>query len=264
MPKLNTFYFTLIFAVFAIVLLFIMLNFSMFGVANGNGGRFCEAARDALILQPSNSWSNAGFVFFGLFAAWQITYQKEKIVRHNAFSVSSFFPKFLCCMMVLLGPCSMAMHATETDLGGLFDMNSMYLIAGFMVSYASVRYFKLNHKYFVLIYLSCLIFGNLSPYAHNFIDINFFLGNLAFGFMCFLGVVIEVLNIKKYNIDIKRKYIFYCVLSFVVAFIIWNFGVDGSCFCNPHSLFQLHAVWHILCALAIYFLFRYYVSENEV
>jgi hypothetical protein len=263
MPKINTFYFTLIFAIIAMFGLYLMLHFSCFGVSNGNGGRFCEAARDALILQPSNSWSNLGFVFFGLLAAWQITYRKDAIVQHNAFSKSTFFAKFLTSMMVLLGPCSMAMHATETSLGGLFDMNSMYLIAGFMVSYASVRYFKLNHVYFVLIYAICMLFGNVSPMAHHFINIDFFLGNLAFGFMCFLGVLIEFLNIHKYKVHVEKRYIIFCVLSFVVAFIIWNFGVDGSCFCDPYSPFQLHAVWHILCALAVYFLFRFYTSEDE-
>lgn len=263
MPKINTFYFTLFFSVVAVGILFIMLNFSMFGVANGNGGKFCEAARNALILQPSNSWSNAGFVFFGLLAAWQITYQKDKIVLHNSFSGSTFFPKFLCSMMVLLGPCSMAMHATETDLGGLFDMNSMYLIAGFMVSYASVRYFNLNHTSFVIIYAICLVFGNISPLGHRLIDMNFFLGNLAFGLMCGIGVMIEILNIQKNKVHIERKYIYLCVLSFAIAFVVWNFGKDGTCFCNPYSLFQWHAVWHVLCALAVYFLFRFYTSEDE-
>lgn len=263
MVKINTFYFTLLFALFALAILFTMLNLSMFGVSNGNGGLFCEEARNALILQPSNTWSNLGFVFFGLLAAWQITYRKNKIVRHNVFSNSSFFPKFLCSMMVLLGPCSMAMHATETELGGLFDMNSMYLIAGFMVSYAMVRYFSLGHTYFVLIYIFCMLFGNLSPMLHRVVNTDFFLGNLAFGFMCGLGVVVEIISIKKKNVHIEKKYIFYCVLSFGVAFVIWNFGRDGSCFCDPYSPFQLHAVWHVLCALAVYFLFRFYTSEDE-
>lgn len=136
----------------------------------------------------------------------------------------------------------------------------LYLIAGFMVSYASVRYFKLNHVYFVLIYAICMLFGNVSPMAHHIINIDFFLGNLAFGFMCFLGVLIEFLNIYKYKVHVEKRYIVYCVLSFVIAFIIWN----GSCFCDPYSPFQLHAVWYILCALAVYFLLVFILQKMKL
>lgn len=97
-----------------------MLHFSCFGVSNGNGG---AKVKRSTYFTTFQFLVKSGFVFFGLLAAWQITYRKDSIVLHNAFSKSTFFAKFLTSMMVLLGPCSMAIDATETNLGGLFDMD---------------------------------------------------------------------------------------------------------------------------------------------
>ena len=43
------------------------------------------------------------------------------------------------CLVVLLGPGSMAMHATGSELGGNLDMLSMYLVAAFAAAYAAMR-----------------------------------------------------------------------------------------------------------------------------
>jgi hypothetical protein len=45
----------------------------------------------------------------------------------------------------------------------------------------------------------------------------------------------------------------------LTAFAIWNGTKEWLC--DPHSLIQGHAIWHILGAAAAYFLFRYYASE---
>ena len=47
----------------------------------------------------------------------------------------------------------------------------------------------------------------------------------------------------------------------LVAFAIWNLSQHG--WCDPHSLVQGHAAWHLLDALAAYLLFRLYASERS-
>lgn len=42
----------------------------------------------------------------------------------------------LAVVVVLLGPASMAMHATQSVPGGRLDLLSMYLIGGFAAAYA--------------------------------------------------------------------------------------------------------------------------------
>ena len=50
---------------------------------------------------------------------------------------------------------------------------------------------------------------------------------------------------------------------YIVANIVWRFGRDGEAACNPDSLFQYHAVWHILTGLSVYFFYRYFTPESN-
>ena len=47
----------------------------------------------------------------------------------------------------------------------------------------------------------------------------------------------------------------------VVAFAIWNASQHGLC--DPRSLLQGHAVWHLLGAASAYLLFRLWASERS-
>ena len=44
------------------------------------------------------------------------------------------------CVVVLLGPASAAMHATQSTLGGDLDLLSMFLVSGFALAYALMRF----------------------------------------------------------------------------------------------------------------------------
>ena len=46
-----------------------------------------------------------------------------------------------------------------------------------------------------------------------------------------------------------------------VAYIIWILD-NTRTICFEHSLIQGHAIWHILGAVAVLFLHKYYVSEK--
>jgi hypothetical protein len=54
------------------------------------------------------------------------------------------------------------------------------------------------------------------------------------------------------------------VSTIILSFIIWNLSrTQDSFWCDPHSLIQGHSLWHILDAVAVYFLFKYYISEQD-
>src|SRR6185436_3351343 len=99
------------------------------------GANFCEAGT-GLIRQPANTFSNVGFVTAGLLIAWHAS------VPGNVGRRLSTYPWLatgIACVVVLLGPGSAAMHATQSALGGHLDMLSMYLIASFAAAYAVTR-----------------------------------------------------------------------------------------------------------------------------
>ena len=103
------------------------------GADVGRGGRFCEAARDGTVLQPANCLSNLGFVVAGLLIAFQAGRPStlgDVLPRYRGLATA------YACVVVLLGPGSAAMHATQAELGGDLDLLSMYLVAAFAAAYA--------------------------------------------------------------------------------------------------------------------------------
>jgi hypothetical protein len=63
---------------------------------------------------------------------------------------------------------------------------------------------------------------------------------------------------KKPQIEVRWLWIGTSLLG--SAYIIWILD-NTRLVCFANSLFQGHAVWHILGAIAVLFLHRYYVSE---
>ena len=50
----------------------------------------------------------------------------------------------------------------------------------------------------------------------------------------------------------------------ILSFGIWSISrTHESLWCNPDSLIQGHAIWHLLDAFAFYAFYRYYISENK-
>ena len=49
--------------------------------------------------------------------------------------------------------------------------------------------------------------------------------------------------------------------TILLAFAIWN--ITKSLWCDPHSLLQGHAAWHLLDAVSAYLLFRLWASERS-
>jgi hypothetical protein len=56
-----------------------------------------------------------------------------------------------------------------------------------------------------------------------------------------------------------RGYAYASLASILTAFAIWN--VSKAWLCDAHSVIQGHAIWHLLCAVAAYFLYRYYAGQ---
>ena len=241
-------------------LFFIGVVHGWFGAPGSNASEFCEASRPGLIKQPVNTWSNISFIISGLTIGWLLmrgTFSRN----NNSISQTPFYGVFYSCIVVFLGPGSMAMHATTGELGGFFDMLSMYLVASFTLSYAAMRFFRLGALYFSLMYVVLLTFciwADGAPYHIIF----WFFGDTVFMILIVLTVCVEALNsfVRKTTHD--RRWGYGAVGSLVLAFFIWNISKTGTSLCDPYSLIQGHAIWHILDAVAAFCLFMFYASEH--
>lgn len=243
------------------ILVFIGLYFSWFGVSNGTGGEFCELAHEGLIKQPANTFSNFAFAIAGLLAAYQVYKGKFK-KNHNPLTQSLFFPIVLSSLIILLSPGSMAMHASETTVGGYFDMLSMYLIAAIIFSYAALRFFKLGPILYSILFVLVLAICHVFHFSTWQPPIVGFAGSFIFGVFCILGVVLELLHKWKNKVESQVFWVVLASVVFIFAFAIWQIGIDTHPWCIPEAIIQAHAIWHILDAVAIYCFFRLYVSEN--
>lgn len=242
-------------------LVFLAIFLGAFGPFAEVGGDFCEAAREGLIKQPANTFSNLAFALFGLLAAFQLS--KNKFSASNAITTSPFVAVFFTALMVALSPGSMAMHATEAYMGGYFDMLSMYLIAAFIFTYALERLLLLNKTQFTGVFITvlaiCHVFHFL-PYPFPFVK---FGGNFIFGLFLLLSFFFELYNHYKNKTEVSVLWGYAGVFVFLLSFMIWFTGRDAHPWCHPYSFIQAHAIWHILDALALYLVFRFYASEED-
>jgi Ceramidase len=215
----------------------------------GRGAQFCEVSSGPLD-QPVNTLSNLGFVVAGL--------GTSTLARRPGLALA------FACLVVLLGPASMAMHATGTEIGGHLDMLSMYLVAAFAVSYAAMRRWARGPAFLALTYVAVVATCELAGLYTAPIPVVHYAGNLAFGVFLLLALLLERGVAGARGMRLDHRWLGGAIASLGVAFAVWNTAVTGSRLCFPHSLYQGHAVWHLLCAVSAYCLFRLYVSEQEL
>jgi hypothetical protein len=223
----------------------------------GRGANFCEAG-SGRVRQPANTFSNAGFVVAGLLIAWQAR-QPDRLgftLKRVPVLATAY-----AAMVVLLGPGSAAMHATQSAAGGRLDMASMYLVAAFAASYAAMRWCQRDVVFMVGALLWIVACCEIVGLYEGPIPVFLYSGNAAFGAFLALAVALELLIRRRgrSRTDLRQGAV--ALGAILVAFAIWNASQHGLC--DPHSWLQGHAAWHLLCAVSAYFLFRFYASERE-
>jgi len=243
-------------AVVSVGLLWLAVVHGWLGPDVGRGDRFCEAARDAAVRQPANTFSNAGFVLAGLAIAWRAGAERTTIVADPLLAAA------YGVVVVLLGPASAAMHATQSALGGHLDLLSMYLIAAFASSYAWTRVLGRGTGFFATGFVTVVVVCELAERLHAHVPVVDIAANLAFGVFLLAALAGEAVLWRRGTGRREVRWGLASAGALALAFVIWNLAKDGSALCHPGSLLQGHAAWHLLCAVAAYALYRLYASER--
>ena len=242
-------------AVVSTGLLALAIGLDLLGPDVGRGAQFCEAARAGWLKQPANALSNLGFVVAGLVIGWQAP---RRPLRFAGLATA------YACVVVLLGPASAAMHATQSALGGRLDMTSMYLVASFAAAYALTRWWRRDRVFFWQVFLLLVAACELVGLSERVVPVFQSWGNVVFGALLVVAIAVEVRLWRRGAEQpeegrTRMAYGAAAVASIGLAFAIWNASQHGLC--DPHSLVQGHAAWHLLCALSAYLLFRLWASE---
>jgi hypothetical protein len=246
-------------AVLSCGVLALAIRYGWLGPDVGRGANFCEAARDWYVRQPANTFSNVGFVVAGLLIAWHAGAGANigsSLAAHRRLATA------IACLVVLLGPGSAAMHATQSALGGHLDMLSMYLVASFAAAYATMRWRRAGPPVLAMTFAAGLAFCEIAGTWHADLPVVMYAGNAAFGVLLIVATVLEVRIMRRGQTRAQRGYAYASLASLLTAFAIWN--AAKTWLCDPGSLVQGHAIWHLLSAVSAYLLYRYYASEEVV
>ena len=222
----------------------------------GRGDGFCEAARSGLVKQPANALSNLGFVVAGLAVGWHARLPEGRLARPGLATTYAV-------VVVLLGPGSMAMHATQSERGGRLDQLSMYLVACFALAYALMRATRRSTGSFLAVFAGLLVLCEAVEQWHTDLPVVDNTGNLVFGIILAAAIGTEVWLRRHGDRSLDVRWVLGAVGAIGIAFVIWNLSKNGTALCHPHSPLQGHAAWHLLCAVSAWCLYRYWASGTS-
>lgn len=213
---------------------------------------FCELPRTgSLIVQPANSWSSYGYAFAGFL---MITLSQSR-------NWGSGFHKQAAAVFgltaVFVGLGSVLLHATLTLWGQFFDVMGMYLTSGFMLVSALARWRNLSARNAVLLYFG--VVGGLLVVLYLVPEVR----RSLFAVVLIAAILLELIFARPRRPGVKTVYYAMGIATKAVAFTIWNLDQHGLV-CAPNSLFQGHAVWHLLGATSLWLTFLYYRSERLI
>jgi len=219
---------------------------------------FCERIRPGTIRQPVNTWSNLAFVLTGLFViamAGRDLAQASRSGTSNPMRTRPVYPVVYGISTILIGTGSMFYHMSLAFAGQVVDVLSMYLLTSFMLLYNLSRMRRVRSGTFVVCYLLLNVsvgYGSIRlPVLRRYL----FLALL-------LAVAVSKLVVRrKRRPRMTMAFLYAGLVSLAMACVIWILDITRVV-CAPDSWFQGHAMWHVLMAALIGFIYLYYRSED--
>ena len=174
-------------------------------------------------------------------------------------NASRRFPGIYAAIMgvssIIVGVGSAFYHASLTFIGQFFDVFGMFLLAALTLVYAWERIWTLRLATTLSLYLALNLF--LSWLQIAIPDTR----RYAFAVVLVLALMFEYYFRAKKKPQIETRWLWIGTSLLGSAYIIWILD-NTRLLCFENSLLQGHAIWHILGAIAVLFLHRYYVSEK--
>jgi len=199
---------------------------------------FCEAVRATGIRQPSNSASSLAFVLVAVLV----------IVRGSNKTIAALF----ALTLTFVGIGSAYFHATLSFTGQFFDVLGMYLVATLALLMSIRRTRRLGTALLISAYVSMnallAIILYTAPEWRRWI----------FGALL-AGIIWAELKDR----ESRKPYLIRAIAIMTVAFIVWVIDFSRIA-CAPTSIVQGHAIWHILGALASWYLYLHYDHVTRI
>ena len=223
------------------------------------GACFCETVRRGTVRQIANTWSSLAFVLVGCWVIGVSTWDRNNRSgsRHSGMTQRAVYPWLFGSSLCVVGVGSAFYHASLTFAGQFADVFGMYLIGTFAFVYNIGRLRVLSDAAAFCWYLSLNIALALMLYFVP--DTRRYL----------FAVVIVAALLVEYQVRQRAlwsgsvRYLMGAVAALTVAFVVWALDLRRV-LCSPESLWQGHAVWHVLGAVACAAVFWFWRSETTI
>jgi hypothetical protein len=225
-------------------------------------GCYCEEFREGPIRQPSNSWSCLAFVLAGLLCALHAS--KKPDSEGGRLASTALHPAAFATGLALIGPASVALHATMTKWGGQVDGSSM----DFFISYCLGLGLARRHGWDDRKLWAFVIPLTLTMVSLKFLPGYPIRGEFVFGCVVAAFALNELLPEDARTRPAGRRWLYASAGFFAAGFSIWLMSVGStSPMCRAfgaQTLFQGHAIWHCLTAAAAACLYPHLRQERRL
>jgi hypothetical protein len=223
---------------------------------------------DSIFRTRMNTWSNLVYICFGFYAiALSIYDWKRKLPLERGYLSHTPTIGFLFGLAgIYLGLGSGFFHASLTRYGQQCDVGGMYAIMICMAAIAIGSWLPRiqlprNSKIYpswplvaVLVVYGSVYFSYYK-WEYSFSAISTYLTGIL---LLFAGV--SLIQPGKY---LQTRWFIAGVLSILLGSKVRDLDIDHR-FTGPDSIFQGHAVWHVLSCFLFVFLYLYFRSEERV
>jgi len=201
--------------------------------------QFCEEQLCSWVTQPANTWSNIGFLIIGV-----LIYRQSKAMNQSG-------PAVIGISSIILGIGSGMFHASSTFFFEVFDLLGMFMISGILLCFNLQRLTGISNRSTTLTYIS------LNAASVAIMLIWHPSGIATFAVQIAIALTFEILLHIRRD-EISYRYFIYMLATFVASFTFWGLDIS-KILCDPHNhIITGHAIWHLLNAVVIYFIFRFY------
>jgi len=222
---------------------------------------------DSVFRTRMNTWSNLVYVCFGFYAIGLAIYDwKRKLPLERGYLI---FAPVLTCLFglsgIYLGLGSGFFHASLTKYGQQFDVGGMYATMICLVGIAvgswlpRLQFPRTRHIFpswpvLAVIMVFGSVYFSYYKWEYSFSQISTYLSGTLF---LFAGV--SLIQPGKY---LQLRWFVAGVLAITLGSKIRDLDISDQ-FTGPDSIFQGHAVWHLVSCLLYVFLFLYFRSEER-
>ena len=219
-------------------------------------------------LTPINAYSNfAYFIVGNYFIASTFGHgSRDPSTFVNQFSKYPIWPLLLGSCFVTIGYASYSYHASYSNFGIFMDYSNIVMTLGFLTHYLVVSMFldgpggeALDDSISPQLAVGGLIANLLIAYSAMYI-----FGLTAVYMMMALYSSVALYAFFKMPSEMKdTHYLEYAMGAGVLALIGFELSPDFP-YCDEDSLFQFHAMWHLMSAVAMLFMGLYLYEGHGI